>query len=357
MNDTDWLTALAGFGLPGAPSVLASPPTPLGDLLGDIDRHKLIGTLAMAIGDEALTVDADDRDLVAARHEKAMGEVLLLEDVLLQASEALAAAGIDGRVLKGAALAHMVYPDPAARVFGDNDILVANTDVDAAVAVLAGAGATRPVPPISASFDRRFAKSVTLGWHGNTELDLHRTLAPGPYGHLIRLDDLFTDPVELILAGRVVHTLSAELHLLHGAIHVALGDVAPRLGNVRDLAMLAARPSVHVDRVIATAERWGCAAPLALGLRATRPLGHTRTAVERWADDHEISAVDRRRLEAYARRDGRFRRQAVASWQVLGWRDRIAFTRALLMPSAANRAARAGAPSTGVGPGGRRPPG
>ena len=97
---------------------------------------------------------------------------------------------------------------------------------------------------------------------------LHRTLAAGPYGHLIHLDELSRDPVDVILAGRAVRTLPADLHLVHGAIHVALGDVDPRLGNVRDLALLAAWPSVDTDEVVETATRWECAAPMALGLRA-----------------------------------------------------------------------------------------
>lgn len=60
----------------------------------------------------------------------------------------------------------------------------------------------------------------------------------GPYGLLINLGDLFRDPAEILLAGRSVRTLSADLHLLHRAIHVALGDVDARLGNVRDLGLL-----------------------------------------------------------------------------------------------------------------------
>jgi hypothetical protein len=299
-------------------------------LLADAARHGLTGVLAAAVADGAVEFDPAGWAAVAVAHEDAMREVLLLEEELLRALEVLQGVGIDSRLLKGAALAHMAHRDPSERCFGDNDVLVASSDIDAAVAALIDAGATRPVPSISPTFDRRFAKSVTLGWHGSTELDLHRTLASGPYGFLVDLDDLFRDPVDVLLAGRAVRTMPAALHLLHGAIHVALGDVEPRLGNVRDVALLAARPSIDVDAVIETAGRWGCAAPVAVGLRATAALGHHRSAIERWADGHVPSAVDRRRRAAYGRRDGRYRRQAKASLGVLGWRDRLAFTRALL---------------------------
>lgn len=338
MADAHWSAALTANGLPGARPVGALPP--IGELLSTAAEHKLLGVLAAAVADGAIELTPDDRGRVGEAHEGAMREVLLLEEMLLEAVAVLDGAGIDYRVLKGAALAHTVHDNPAERCFGDNDVLVASAHIDAAIAALVAAGATRPVPALSASFDRRFAKSITLGWIGGTELDLHRTLAPGPYGHLIPLDELYRDPVEVLLAGRAVHTLPPQLHLLHAAIHVALGDVDARLGNVRDLALLAAWPSVDADEVVDAAIRWGCAAPIALGLRTTATLGLSRTSLEQWADDYVISNRDRRLLTAYGQSHGRYRRQARASWRVLGWSDRLAFARALVRPSAANRAAR-----------------
>lgn len=334
-----WVASLAGYGLAGA----AAPgpiPAPIADVLFAVRTHKLIGVLAAAVAEEAVAVEADERAQIARAHEGAMRESLLLEEMLLRALSVLDEAGVDHRILKGSALAHLIHADPAERSFGDNDILVAPADVDRAVAALTEAGAFRPMPPLSATYDRRFAKSVTLRWHGPSEMDVHRTLAAGPYGYLIDLDDLARDPVVFELAGRPVKSLPPELHLLHGAIHVALGDVEARLGNVRDLALLAAHPAVDAGAVIERATAWRCAAPVAMGLRATAALGHDRTPVEEWADDHVVDATDRRRLEAYADRAGRFRRQALASWGVLSWPDRFAFARALLLPSAANRDAR-----------------
>jgi len=334
-----WLQSLAAFDLPGAQPV-APMPGNLNEVLSRASEHRLIGVLAAAVASDAVPLDPDERAQLTLAHEGAMGEVLLLEEVLLGAVDVLTSAGIDHRVLKGSALAHMVHADPSDRCFGDNDVLVRSEDVDAAVEVLLSEGAVRPIPALSPSFDRRFAKSVSLGWRGATELDLHRTLAPGPYGHLVVLEDLFDNPVELILAGRSVLTLPADLHLLHGAIHVALGDVEARLGNVRDLALLARRASVDAQAVLDAADRWRCTAPLAVGLRTAGRLVHVRTELEQWADDYRISELDSRRLDAYRERAGRFRRQSRASLAVLSWRDRLAFMRALARPSAANRGAR-----------------
>ncbi|MEM7142985.1 MAG: nucleotidyltransferase family protein [Actinomycetota bacterium] len=339
MGDAAWLTSLAAFGLPGAGRV-GDPPMSIADALFGAGRHKLIGVFAAAVAEGGVALGPDDIGQLAHAHEGTMRESLLLEEMLLDAIEVLDDAGVDHRVLKGAALAHTVHADPAERSYGDNDILLSSPELDRGVAALIDAGAFRPMPPISATYDRRFAKSVTLRWHGPTELDVHRTLAAGPYGYLIPLDDLTRVTDEFRLAGRSVRTLSVTGHLLHGAIHVALGDVEARLGNVRDLALLAARHDIEMDEVVETAEAWGCAAPVAKGLAATEALGHDRTALERWASTYVPSRIDERRLAAYADRSGRFRRQALASWRVLSWRDRVAFGRALLVPSRANREAR-----------------
>lgn len=324
----DWLAVLAGRGLAGAPP-LEPPAASIATVIDRARPHRLVGLLAAAVAGGELVVDPEDEDRIAAAHEIAMREVLLLEEVLIDACDVLAAAGIDHRVVKGSALAHTLPAAPSTRGFGDNDVLVRADRIDEAVARLCAAGAVRARAPLAPDFDRRFAKSVTLGWRGATELDVHRTLTPGPFGLRVHLDDLWIPGEEFHLAGRSIPTLPATLHLVHGAIHVALGDVSPRLGNVRDVALLCGVVD-ETDEVLATAADWGCLAPLALGLRATTALGHQPTPIEQWARTHRATSGDERLLRAYRERSGRFRRQSLASMRVLGWRDRVDFARALV---------------------------
>ncbi|MEZ5165875.1 MAG: nucleotidyltransferase family protein [Acidimicrobiales bacterium] len=332
MHDTDaWLMSVAGYGI-GPRRIIDAPPGGVGNVLAGVARHKLIGPLAAAVAAGDLAVGEADRAEIARRHEDAMREVLLLEETLLDAIAVLDRHGIDHRLLKGAALAHLVHPDPAERSFGDNDLLIAPAEIDRAVSALLEAGARRLSPPLSADYDRRFAKSVTLGWHHGTELDLHRTLAAGPYGFLVDLAELHAAPADLDLAGRTLRTLPSSGHLIHGALHVALGDVVPRFGNLRDVALLAARPDIDPRRLVDTATRWGCAAPTALGLRAAARLGLPHTAVTEWAEAFRPSRRDQRRLEVYTSRDRRFRRQSLAVLREMSWVDRPAFLRALLTP-------------------------
>ena len=290
-----------------------------------IAEHRLTGVAhaAMLAGD----LEVDDPDRVAEAHRQAMARSLLLEDVLLDALAVLDGAGIEYRVLKGAALAHR-FGCPEHREFGDNDVLVRPTQLTQAADALEAAGATRAFPALSPVWETRFAKSVTLRWR-DAELDLHRTLAPGPFGLTVDGDALFGSSDRFDLAGVDVPTLSAEHHLVHAAVHVALGDVVPRLGNVRDVALLISAPGVDADQVAATVVDWGVAAPFAEGVAAADALGAETTSVVEWARRFQPSRSDRSSLQSYRRRDGRFRRQALASLRVLGWRDRIAFVRAV----------------------------
>ena len=322
---TGMLAFVAGWDLERGP-VECAEPLDVGRHLGALRQHKLIGVARAAADAQAIVVD-DPRALAEA-HESAMAEALLLEDALLTAVDALAEAGIDALTLKGSALAHLLGPDPSERTFGDTDLLVPDDSLAAAAAALEQVGATRVQAGVSPEYERRFAKSVTLRWRADTELDLHRTLAPGPYGLMIDPADLLRSPTTFDLAGRSVPTLSLEMHALHAAIHVALGDVEPRLGNVRDLALLL-RHDLDLDLIMRCAESWRCAHPLAIGLQAAAAIGAADHALLDWAEAHRPSRRDRALFESYRERDGRFRAQAWASLRVLGWRDRVAYARAL----------------------------
>jgi len=326
---TDELLAhVGGWGLPNG-LVSAAEPFEVSRHLSKVIGDRLTGVLhaAMVAGD----IEVDEPDAVSHAHKDAMAQVLLLEDVMLEAYESLRAVDIEVRLVKGSALAHLVGNDPSERVFGDTDLLVRGDQLPAAATVLENNSAVRIQPRVSELFERRFAKSVTLRWRADTELDLHRTLAPGPFGLMIDSDDLFaaTNTSTVSIGGVDVATFGPELHLVHAAMHAALGDVTPRLGNVRDIALLLGRSDLSNDRVMALAAGWNAEVPLARGIVAATKLGAGRSGLTDWADQYRASSRDRRILACYGSREGRFRAQAWASLRVLPWRERPAFVRAL----------------------------
>ena len=157
-----WLRRLAGHGLPGTPP-LGRPPA-LAELLSGATRHKLTGVLAAAVADGAIELAPADRARVADAHEDAMREVLLLEEELLACRRRARRAPVStigcSRVRPSPTWS---TPTPAERCFGDNDLLVAGRRHRPGRRPLwSRRGPPARCRPSRRSFDRRFAKSVTL---------------------------------------------------------------------------------------------------------------------------------------------------------------------------------------------------
>ncbi|NNE73842.1 MAG: hypothetical protein HKN26_09275 [Acidimicrobiales bacterium] len=323
---------LAGWRLPNSPIRITNQP--LGDeafaaLLRDATRHKLIGVLAGAVGEGSIPVTPGQFEQVAEHHEAAMQVAIELEQTLLAAVDVLAEVDVEPIVLKGSALARTVALEPEHRTFGDVDLLVRSTEIPAVVAAFEGIGARRAFESLGTEYDRRFAKSITMRWKSH-EIDIHRTLAPGPFGLRISEADLHRDRVPFDIGGRSLLAFDPERHLVHACLHAALGDVEPFLANQRDIGLLVTQPGLNHVRVLDLAARWKLEAPVAKGLLAAakrlRLPASTSTA---WAGAYRPSRQERFLLASYQREQSRFRRTAAASLLVLPWRDRPAYLRAL----------------------------
>ncbi len=194
-----------------------------------------------------------------------LGHALRVERLLLEATAALDRAGIESRVLKGVALAHTAYDDPADRVFGDADLLVPGREFTRAVHALEAAfGVERAQPEIRPGFDDRFGKEATLTV-GGVELDLHRTFVEGALGLTIQLDDLFAPPYRFPLGITELEALPMPPRLLHACYAAALGDWPPRLISLRDVAQILLRERPHPADVLLMARSWRCEVVVAVG--------------------------------------------------------------------------------------------
>ena len=101
--------------------------------------HRLVPFVAKSLGslDE---VPSPVRDaLASAARQCAMRSLKGVADAR-RAQIALQAAGVPSMILKGPALAEMVYGDPAARMFVDIDLFVAPPDISQALEVMRGLG-------------------------------------------------------------------------------------------------------------------------------------------------------------------------------------------------------------------------
>ena len=177
---------VAAHGLPGG--LETSTVGPLADdefasLLWQCEQDRLLGLLGAAVRADVVRVTGHQRDQLDQLLQAWLAHALRVERLLLDAAAALDAAGLEHRVLKGVALAHLAYPDPAWRVFGDLDLLVPAASLTKAVGVLECAlGVSRFEAELRPGFDDRFGKEALLQAPGGPELDLHRTFAQGALG-------------------------------------------------------------------------------------------------------------------------------------------------------------------------------
>lgn len=341
------LRAVAAWDLPGAPPIeLPAPsedPQFFDALASELQRTRLLGVVlaAESLGDVELSEVFHD-DLVQ-RQQASLLWCIELEKRLLEVREWFdLAGGIEHRVIKGPAIAHLDALDPSMRTFADIDVLVASHDVDRAVRILIDHGATRPWEQRRPGWDRRFAKSVTLTFPDGIEFDLHRMLADGVHGHRIPLDELFdarhpvdTRDARFDIGGVTFEALWPEHRLLHSAYHLLLGSREPALMNLRDLAVYLNSAQLTPSRLASTIDRWRGATVLAMAIDlVTDRLGVTPDVWLEWRANHSLDPSELLLIERHRNEGSSLGRAKLdVAIELPRLRDRMAYLGALAWPT------------------------
>lgn len=299
----------------------------------EADAHGLLGPLVAATTLGAVELSAAETERARDLHAATMEWCMILERRLLDIDEAFARAGaVRYLVVKGPAVAHLDEADPSLRSFGDLDLLVAGDDMDRALALIAGLGATRRLPERRAGFDRRFVKGVGTAYPDGIEIDVHRTLCCGALGHLIPLDDIFANSEPFDLVGRRIPAPSATHRMLHACYHAMVGSAAPPLRTVRDIAVqLLCGPTP--EAVAAQARLWTGDAVLAAGVRAAiDTFAIDAPEWDEWLARTVIDPAGQRLLDAAHDEPGVLLDRGVL--RVLPWSQRLPYLWAVAFPSA-----------------------
>jgi hypothetical protein len=340
------LLAVAGYGLPGAERPF--PSDALDEMswtavLAEARKHRLTGLLSAAVGNGTFPATAAQVTEARTVHRHLLLRVMALERELVAIVDRLAEVGVESRVLKGSAVAHLDYRDPALRSFVDLDVLVRSIDIERAASELAAGGFRRTLPEPKPGFDRRFDKGMTLIPPAGYELDLHRTFVLGPWGLIMDLDDLWDECDELAIGARRMRTLSRPNRFMHACYHAALGDWPLRLGSLRDVAEILSRLSGAETPTRERAARWGAEAVVAAAVSdAHRLLGlPVGGNLAYWAREYTPTRRDESWLALHTRADKTFAAQALATvWALPVWRDKATYLRALLLPDRRYRTGR-----------------
>jgi len=326
----DLLHQAASVLLPGAPEHIEVPDESTAqELLNLAQVHGVLGPLSLALPESATELRSEAAD----RHNPMLAWCMDLELRLLEINEWFdAAGGVEFRVLKGAAVAHLDEADPSLRTFADLDLLVHSRDMDRAIAVLEAHGVRRRIPQRRPGFDRRFSKGVGMSCPDGIEVDVHRTLCGAALGFRIPVDDLFSQPELFIVGGQEFAAMRLEHRALHAAYHAVLGTTHPPLKTLRDLAGYLTHPELPPEVLAAEARRWGGETVLGEAVRAV--LGTLTIEASAWqtwsadfvADTDDLELIRRSRVKARWPVE-------MSTLRELRWRDRAAFLWAVGMPT------------------------
>lgn len=332
------VAAVAAHGIPGSeldPAIEPLDEASWAILFSAVRRERITGLLAAAVTAGSFPITDAQAEQVVDAHVEDMAGVLLLERLLLTVAAALDSAGIEARVLKGTAVAHLDCHDPSLRPFGDIDLLVRPEQLAAVGDTLERLGLQPTAPQVRPDFPSRFGKGFVLRSPEGLEVDVHRTLAGGAYGLRVPVEDLWRNARPFVVGGTVLHALGDEERLLHAALHAAVGGQVCNLLSLRDVADMALYGDFDHDHLRALARRWGVEAALATTVRSAWEAFRISdvTALSRWAERHPIPAREARILAAHAPPRSTYAAQAlVALSGVDGVRARVSYLTSLALP-------------------------
>jgi hypothetical protein len=234
--------------------------------------HNLHAVAPRLVPDEML-------ERLRLRHQATAHQNLYMTAELLQLVGALEEAGIPSIPLKGAVLAHTLYPDPALREFSDIDILVREGDLSRAKQVLSSLGFLLTRSDLAGAqetaFRWRMYAYFFLRPTDGLVVDLHWKLAPTYLLTAIPVETLWDQIRSCRIGGLELRSFSPEVTLLllcfHGAKH---GPVPwPRLKWLCDLSqLLRIYPDLNWQKLFVSADASGCGRMVDLGLRLAREL-------------------------------------------------------------------------------------
>lgn len=319
-DDARWVLAH------GLPTTLSAPDRPLEasrwvSLVGKAGGHGLSGLLVGAVADGSVPTTAAQRTFAGELELDLTRRRMNYEHFAAAPLALLADAGVEVRVLKGLAFAHLEYPDEQWRPTGDLDLLVHGTQIEAAIHALADAGGHVIDPEPVPGFYRHVGKGATVRLpDGAMEVDLHRLLVWGPFGVRVPAEELWTVTRTFSAGDLALTTVGREESLLHACAHLlVLGMVRAR--EARDVAQILCHPELDPARALHLARRWGQEALLAsAALLAERELRLTDDAhpLQAWARGYPVTLRDRLWLRTEAPVDRIHGLEQAAVWTELG---------------------------------------
>lgn len=195
---------------------------------------KILGLLHAA-APELLVLDDEQAHQLRSASMASVATSMMVESSVAPAADALDGAGVDWRLLKGAATSHLLYPRPGWRTISDVDLLVRPTDLARALKALGAIAATGPnvaYGPASAAAQKEYLITDTNG----VELDIHQAIQGELLASRLPIEALFVAGQSLTVTGRAITAPSMPAMLVHAVLH--LTSAGAPMSTVPDIARL-----------------------------------------------------------------------------------------------------------------------
>lgn len=220
------------------------------DALRQIARSERLAPLLYHIlGDLDIIPLPLKQDLRNAYHRNACRNTVLLGE-LTKVLHHLAAQGVDVIVLKGAALASMVYKNIAVRPMCDLDLLIRQQDLPVARQVLAAIGYTSKYAEMQTGFNEEFRNEEALYKPGlvDTYVDLHwRLVSPSYYQRTLSSDWFWETALPTQIGGAPALVLGNEAQVLYLCAHLLLHHSGHGLLWLHDVASVLTFYQAQID--------------------------------------------------------------------------------------------------------------
>lgn len=255
------------------------------------------------------------------------------------------ASGVPLIALKGAALSLTLYDRPDERAMADLDLMVHAEDLDRVMVLFDQLGALRGEPLVREDFFPRFhyELELSIGRIYPVKIDLHvRPFRPLRYAQVVPRDAFWVS-AESVSTGRGrVLIPSADEMLIHLMVHAAVHGA--RKGKwMEDIRRWVQRHKTRIDwdRFVATARRWRLSWPVQAAIEATEEQFGTVFPLEVPSRIRALHSSWQDRLalrQAPRDADHSFAHVTANLLCAPGWRFKIAYLRAMMIPDKAHMA-------------------
>jgi Uncharacterised nucleotidyltransferase len=231
------------------PPALAAVPS-FGEVVDAAEQHGLEPLVFAHVSRAAITIPSGCHDRLRARQVQHAHAAAFRARMVADVARAMAQAGLPFLVLKGAALAHLVYGDPRLRPMRDVDLLIRKPDRGRAHDVLVRCG-FRPcgaaVPP-----RHHHMQGMAKTLEGSTvTIELHHELmVRTPFVERRDYDDLVGRSQPFEWGGTLYQTLGCEDMLWHVYAHAfVINTLRPGAIRLLSVADLVHATEAWIDRI------------------------------------------------------------------------------------------------------------